>query len=344
MSMNNNLDESLRYISNLRKVHNTLGDPFADDVREPEEVVIYNKPKKRKKSLSEKIRELDTDLSENLSDYDLSFDMFIDDGEYDEDRQLKDRLIGYGRKYAREHSMDEDKSEINKAFAPQEKALDDLYNEIESDKKNITEDITKLRGNGYGANKKALADLVSAKNTMHSTALSILKEKSAINKTKFELKTKIEGLGGNKSGNDEDAALQASSALQQILGVGHDNLLSSVGGRSGSSGAYFSESDYNDDDLEYNDDIIRNRYGLNEEETDGDKFLKYEGTKVNLILNIDEYNGTRYITAEDDDGNSLDDYPVPQNVYDLKFDIDSQASIATDNLNREYIVRKYESV
>ena len=98
------------------------------------------------------------------------------------------------------------------------------------------------------------------------------------------------------------------------------------------------------DDLEYEDDMIRHKLGMDsEEETDGDKFLKYEGTHVNLILHVNKFDGSKTITAEDDDGNTLEDYPLPTDIENIRFDIDPQTSLATDNLNREYIVRDYSS-
>jgi len=299
-----------------------------------EEIITKKKKKKDKfQSLMEESNRFIEDNSSGLVD---EFDNYLDSKFVDdEDSDLKNSLIGLGRKYARENKSTPESSEVSKAFSKNEKALDDLYSEIQKDKTDLQKDITSMRAMRT-RNFKALSDLVTTKSALHGTALSTIKEMDSIKKAQFDIKLKSKKPEdiGNGSGD-------ASKAIQSIFGIGRENLLGSVGGYESASGAI------NDGDeipvgssLEDSDEVIQAKYfkDENDHESDGDKFLKYEGLGVQYILLIDE-NDNKQIIAEDSEGNIVPDYPMPTDPDQLNFEISESTATAEDDLHRKYKVR-----
>jgi len=245
-----------------------------------------------------------------------------------------------GRKYARTHMDDKEESEINKAFAPQEKELNTLITELNKDAAAIENDINKMRMSHQGVNRKNLADMITAKNQIHNTRLSAIKEKSNIKKIKFDIITKK---NANKKDDDgEGMSIQNAHLLQSLLN--NAGLVESVGGRENMSGApVYDDGDPNDvlNSMENNDEFIRKKYFNKDvdEETESDKYIKYENEDVHYVLLIDEEKNPSKIIAETKNGDILSDYPVPSNVNELNFIIEPDSQQATDQLNRQYQVR-----
>ena len=120
------------------------------------------------------------------------FDSFMNNEELfslEEDMEMRNNLVSLGRKYARDSATSKESSEINKAYADADKKLKSLYEELDRDKMNLQKDIDRMRVPGRGSGK-SLADLISVKNSMQSTQLSIVKELNSVRKTIFELRAK----------------------------------------------------------------------------------------------------------------------------------------------------------
>lgn len=263
-------------------------------------------------------------------------DFFNSLTEDDENRRLKSSLIGLGRKYARLHEDDGTVSEIDKAFDPQRDKLNDLLVMVNRDTEEIEKDINQIRRLSNGRNYQRMNELIETKATLHNTTLSILKELSSIEKNKFDIKSKL-----NKNTADTmDPSMASGSILQNIFGIGHDALLSSVDGREGSSGALQYDESPEDSD-EYGSTIYNQNFHYDdEEESEGDKFIKYENRGVELVLE-ERDNGDKTIYAQDADGNIIDDYPIPKDIDSLTFEINNRTGTATDQLQRRY---KYVSI
>ena len=75
-----------------------------------------------------------------------------------------------------------------------------------------------------------------------------------------------------------------------------------------------------------------------DDDSDGAKFLKYEGLGAHYVLEETE-DGTRRVYAEDKDGNVIEDYPVPKDVDELRFEINQKNNTAIDQLQRKYEYR-----
>lgn len=325
MASNSVLD-NLKYLAS----QNDFGNPYDDEVKPSK--ADFSKVKKRKKN------NLDTFIADTQEyfqraaergDFDAVID-FIDDE--DDDIELRDSLINMGRKYARDYSSTSNENEITKAFAPQEAKLKDLYAMISKETAKLEEDINEMRSTRLSRNFGKISDMVEVKSTLLNTQLSVVKEMNAMKKAQFDIRNKMKE---NTNANGDSYA--AESVIQKLFGLGHSAMLSTVGGREGSSGAVYSGSSDDDsfEDSEAYEELIN---AHSEEETDGDKFLKYEDTAVDYILTEYE-DGRRVITAEDKDGNEIPDYPIPKDVDELVFEINQKTNVATDQLQRKYIYR-----
>lgn len=304
------------------------------------------KPKDRRKV--DKIVETTRRLvqSNDLASAD-DFDAFLDDENMfsaEEDAEMRNNLISLGRKYARDSAASKESSEISKTFADSEKRLKALYEELDRDKSSLQKDIERMRVPGRGG--KSLADMVSVKNSMQTTQLSIVKEINNLRKNIYDMRQKEAARkeAENAGGNDINA-----NTLQSIFSSSRSGLVNSMGGYAGISGAR-SSSDEDDYSVmvsdEMDDEEIQRRYfsdsSDNGVESDGSKFLKYEDRGVEYVLLVDEENKVQGVIAEDKDGNMIPDYPLPNDIDSLSFEIDNVSKMATDNLHRNYHVRKVD--
>lgn len=296
------------------------------------------KPKKEESYL-ERLNRKVANLGLDGDDFDDIIDSIDID---DEDLELKSSLISMGRKYARANAVTEEEGEIEKAFAPQEQKLKDLYNEVSKDTAKIEHDLEMLRGNGYNKNVIKTAELASAKTSLHTTKLSIIKELNAMKKAQFEIKAK----NAKNASDDAGENYVSSEMIQRIFGMGHDSILSSVGGRDSAAGDSSEIYNYGDESAAYinesPEDIAGEKmcdeYSNKYQATEGDIYLKYEGQNINVV--VEEHNdGSKEVYAEDEDGNKVPDYPIPRDVDELTFEINERTGTAIDQLQRKYVYR-----
>ena len=328
----------------------------------------YKKSKKKKKAKSNKYKSLlddieDTEkkttlekitettnrlLNQRLLDSAVDFDAYLDDSELfalEENDEMRNNLISMGRKYARDSASSKESSEISKSFADSEKRLKALYEELDRDKMSVQKDIDRMRVPGRGG--KTFADLISVKNAMQSTQLSIVKEINALRKSVYDLRAKE---AARKDAENFDNKDITTNTLQSIFSSARSSLVNSMGGYAEVSGARNTDDSENvvyDDNIvsdEMDDEEIQRRYFSSKENdspvSDGDKFLEYENRGVEYVLLVDEDNNVNEVIAEDRDGMRIFDYPLPQNVKSLNFEMDFHAGIATDNMHRNYKIRK----
>ena len=268
------------------------------------------------------------------------FDEFLDDSDRfaaEENAEMRTNLLSLGRKYARDSASSKESSEITKAYADTERRLLDLFQEVANDKTAIQRDIDRMRTPGRAG--KIFSDMIAAKNSYHSTQLSILKELNAIKKNVFDLRAKEQARKDQEAQASNDLS---ANTLQAIFSSSRNSVVSSIGGYGSLSGsADDSETPSFDDSYEEDDETIQKKYfGKNpREETDGDKWLKYEGRGIEYVAILDDHNKVQRIIAEDRDGNEIPDYPLPSRVDQLSFDIDKVSMSATDNLHRNYKIR-----
>lgn len=338
-------------LSQFISSHDSFENPFEDeatksdsqskidmvmDEKEDDEPQIKETKKKKdkfEKVLSQGDALIDGNLIEDaIDDFDGYLDNYIMD---DEDIDLKNSLLRQGRKYARDTKASGESSEISKAYSATEKMLNDLLKEIDSDKEAVQKDISNMRMMRT-RNYKTLADLIESKSQFHNTSLSVIKELNAMKKNQFELQMKVD----KSKKEDEQDDSTANKAIQRLFGMGRDAIIG--GGYSDISGADLAGKDEDDDySSAYNEDeIIHDKlFGDDEEENDGDKFLKYEGMGVHYILLYND-EGYREIIAEDSEGNIVPDYPMPSDPENLEFQIYESTNTASDNYSNHYELRK----
>lgn len=284
-------------------------------------------------------------LEEKLSKFDLDdddFDSLIDTiDEYDEDSDLRNALIQEGRKYARDYAASSESSEIVKAFAPQETRLNAMLKEFDKEEIEINKDIDQMRFS-RSRSGKSLADLINARASIAKTKLDIIKEINNIKKSQFDIRSKYDKAGSN---GDNDPLSQSNAILQGIFGMDQGSIFGEHG-REETSGAV----DYDDDESFYDDSSVTDVDPGNvqnsvaeaaaesynqDDDSDGAKFLKYEGAGVQMVL-TEDMEGHVTLHAEDRDGNRIDDYPLPKDFEDLTFDKNIRAGTAVDQLQRPY--------
>ena len=319
-------------------------DPLEDINSAPDRIKIQPKKEKveKEETFNDVLAGIDKGINRIASAHDFgeSFDDFIDLlSDSDEDLTLKNSLMTMGKKYNREHMIEDDdtRNAIDKAFEPYERELKDLKTGVMSDIKEIDDMIFKMKST-RGTSTKMMADLMESRNSARNTMLSAINKSVDIQKAKFDIankQKKTEDMGN-------DAVSSANLAVQQLLQQSSSGILDSVGGREGSSGAFFDDEDPYDallSDPGYNlADIAADREEPEYDE-EGDLFIKYENDFDHLELGIRDDGSYSGIRAIDKDGHVLPEYPVPDKIHELRFKIDSETRIASDQMNRRYQVR-----
>lgn len=312
---------------------------FFDDI----ETEYIPKEQKRIDKIMETTKQLS--ISVGLAESADDFDNFLDDDDgyfsAEENSEMRNNLISLGRKYARDSASSKENSEITKTFVDSEKRLKALYEELDRDKGSLQKDIERMRVPGRGG--KTLADLISVKNSMQSTQLSIVKEINTMRKNMYDMRQKeaLRKEAENAGGSDIN-----SNTLQSIFSSARSGLVNNMGGYSGITGSSSDDdssmSTYSFDN-EMSDEEIQKRYFRDDNSSDSDdgaKFLEYEDRGVEYILLLDDSDKVQGVIAEDRDGVMIPDYPLPNNIDELNFDIDPISKVATDNLHRNYHIRR----
>lgn len=281
-------------------------------------------------------------------DYDEKFDSLIEGTfESSEDATFRNSLIAMGRKYAVEGARNQSKaaSQVAQSFARQETAISGLIEEYVRTTSDVQQDLEMLRGT-RSRNFKALADLVSAKASLLSGRLSAIKELDAIAAKKHELEIKIEN-ARKEDGSGNSA--EAQRVIQQLFAVGRGNYVAiDSPGDSGATEEEYLEThgDASPGGADYNDGSIETAiHDAIEPETtdhsgDGDKFIEHEYDGMEYVLDIGEDGTERQIYAINNKGEVVPDYPLPSDPGSLSFDINDRMGTATDQLQRQYRVRK----
>lgn len=350
----NNLGGALSYFANQQ--NGSFSDPFSQSPDEPmisssqiKSIIddvdsrrYEEKKKKKKHGKVDKILQKGSSLIDRFASEEVidEFDDFIANYMFeDEDVTLKNNLISLGRKYARDTKVSGETSEITKAYSSSEKILNNILLEIEKDKEDVQKDITSMRLS-RSKNYKALTELSEVKAQYHNIALNVVKELNSMKKAQFELQLKNDK---NKASESDNTEMASNRAIQNLFGLGRGTMINAIGGYTSVSGAIDDDTasarmsdDYSVDE----DELIQRKYFSEDvEESDGDKFLKYENRGVEYVLLIDE-NGHKDVIAEDKDGNIVPDYPMPTDIDSLTFSISEITQTATDNYNRSYKLRR----
>ena len=267
----------------------------------------------------------------DVDEYNSDFDDFIEEAfEHDENVTMRNNLIAMGRKYAIK-AMDEagESSEVERSFARQEQALIQITEEIAEDEQLLGRDLELLRG-VRGRNYKALADLASAKGSLHTAKLSAVSKMIDLQKTKWDISIKLK-----KERNEDatDSGMAATQAVQRLLSVGRQNLMPDDEDDSD----YAPTTSYDDGRPET---AIHMASDLPPISSDGDKFIAHEDDGVEYVLDISSDDDHKQIYAVNRNGEIVPNYPMPSNVDELHFTMNELAGEAIDQLQRRYRIRR----
>lgn len=247
------------------------------------------------------------------------YDLFGNDGGYEKKKKKKkknqDGPKDHTDDFQREVSLLQD---ILKDQSKLSDSLQERYNILDKQK-------SSARGVG-----KFTTDLISQLNTSRSLCKDIVKELANIKKTTAELNMKEREKFDKKNGIDSDDLNQfASKYLKNIMGVNAD-----YGDGSDDYGIDdVSDADDFFNDLDFN---MKNSDGYVSRSSDAEKYLKYENQKIEVKLIYDEKNGSKIFIAENENGDIVEDYPLPTTIDTVS--INRSTGIATDKFGQKFKV------
>ena len=210
----------------------------------------------------------------------------------------------------------------------QEKFVDSLqkkYDQMESSK-------STARGIG-----KFTTDLIMSITSARNLSMQLTKEIINTKKTIADLDFKERKEFGSAAGSEQaNLANYAANYLQQAVNMGRNNF---VGNES-----YESFDDVNDSDIDdmfssIEDSIDKDdNFSISDE---ADKYLKYENENVSIMVvwnrkySGDDLDKQYYFIAVNDNGDIIDDYPLPAKT---KLSVNLSTKKATDKYGNKYSV------
>lgn len=231
--------------------------------------------------------------------------------------------FGEGKKKKKKKKKDGELTDYNKEFESEMSLIKSLM----QDQSKFTDSLqrkydamenTKSSARGVG---KFTTDLIESINTSRNITLQMIKEQANLKKTIADLSMKEKKEFGSNTGNEEDIGLLSSSMLKQMINE---------------SAQSNSNSDFGISDAEMDDvfDSISEQVGHTDDDDEIDKYLKYESSNVTIFACIsDKDDEESYFIAKDENGNIIDDYPLPEMT---KLSINRSTEVATDIYSRKY--------
>lgn len=278
-------------------------------------------------------------------DDETNFYEAIDNWDNDYEESITEKLAGKGkRSYSK---FKEDENEFKKEFAEELAMLNDLLDEVNSFGKKLDKKFDAIDGSKAKGMSKYLNELITSILTSKTTKLQILKEISSLKKNIQELKIKSDSKKANL-GDNGSLESSANSYFREIMKVGRNTFVNNFDYDVDNT---ITDSEYSsNDDIEYVNSLpaahneIHNRISERLEEEgagrseDGDKYIRYENMKVDLVIKFNVLNNDWEVVAIDKDGQQVIDYPVPtkKELGKVKFSADNK--YATDKFGRSFKV------
>lgn len=174
---------------------------------------------------------------------------------------------------------------------------------------------------------KYTTDLIGAINGARSLSKDLAKELINTKKTIYDLNMKEREKFAKKAGGDENDMGFSSKYLKSLISVNRGEFM---------DGADEIEDVRDDDDILSS---IRSTMESSDEyearSDDAQKYLKYERSKITVKVVVDTNGDNPVFFAEDEEGNIVDDYPVPN--YPT-VTVNHSTMIATDKFGEKYPV------
>ena len=258
-----------------------------------------------------------------------------------------DDIAGEERFNYRRHS---DEDEYQAMFKKEKSMLNDVLTELQKRSKVVNSKINAMSGKGtYGVSKN-FVDLVEASVSLDKTKLDTIKGLVDIKKTAADLKLKDRRLNPDTGEDDRDSV--ADAFYKQIMGGGNkqflQNTLTPYSNLQGAIIGSRSNSEINDIEIddEYRDDIgfnisqpIPQEYQQynNQEELEADPYgyIANENKGIQICLHRFDDDTLRFV-ALDENGETVDDYELPDESLLTDIKIKPMSNYAYDRYERKY--------
>ena len=326
-----------------------------------EDLLPDNKPKKNKKDLLDEIRFMEDENPTNIYNNFLPSSLLKEKEEKKNEKEkeestdiddwlqqieiltckpskkaskkgLDDIFEAAGLKKKKKKKKDKDKNGLvnyKEVFAPEQ----DLYKNLLVDQSKFVNDLQKNYDqiNAYKSTNrgitKQMTDLIENITDARSLQMQLIDKSANIKKliADLDIKQKKEFGGGEIGDNMSDFA---SHYLKQMMSERQN--FANIG-----------DSEVVDLDSDEAMEELINNIGEVDLDNDGDKFLEYENKNIKIYVSVPKLpNGDididRYeFIAKDDDGNIVDDYPLPLHT---RITVNTSTGIAVDSYGEKYSV------
>ena len=241
-------------------------------------------------------------------------------------------ITGKKKKKKNKKNKENDMIDFKKEFEPEAA----LYKNLLIEQTRFTEALQKeydsiksVKSSSRGVTKQ-LTDLVENITDARALAMQLVDKQVNIKKQAAELNMKQRKELGNQGADGENMADFASSYLKQML---NDRQVLFNGGTGEST-----VTDYTEDELfdELSSTLSADTDESNQRPDEVELYLKYENSnvKVYVVITDDDVENYEFL-AKDQDGNILDDYPLPNHS---KISVNRSTGIATDTYGKKYTI------
>lgn len=211
-----------------------------------------------------------------------------------------------------------------------------LYKNLLMDQNRFTENLqkeydalTSAKSSSRGITK-TMSELINNITSARQLSMQLVEKNVNAKKLIAELSIKQKKeFGSGSTGDGENMVDFASSYLKQMLNE-RGNI---VGGSNEAIVSEFSEDELLEE--------ISNSIGIDDDDefvdrSDVDRYLKYENRNVSIYVEITDDDVENYeFVAKDEDGEVIDDYPLPNHT---SLSINRSTNIATDIYGKKYVI------
>lgn len=274
------------------------------------------KKEKKKKDADDWFNDVMKSQNIKMNKYSGKNDIFNESGigDYKKKKKKKkkdkknDDLVDYKKEFAPEAAL------YKNLLIDQTKFTQDLQNEYNS--------IKAVKGANRGVNKQ-ISELVENITAARSLAMQLVDKQVNVKKQIADLNIKQKKEFGSGSLNTDNMGEFGSSYLKQLI--------SNRDVFTGNNGD-LTISDYDDDEIS----LSLKESVDDDENSESNKYLKYENQNVTVYVVIinDDIENYEFI-AKNEDGEVLDDYPLP---YKTAINVNKSTNIATDTYGKKYFI------
>lgn len=301
------------------------------------------------------------------------FNEYYDNEDDDDDDRFVNKIVDPNRSAYKK--LKKDKNKYKRELAEEITLMYDTLKEVSKFSKKVSRRYDELEGNKTRGLSKYTVDLAQTVLSSKQAMSSMIKEIANIKKYAMDLEMKYDAQMAKLEKESQKDQINydtyGSGYLQSLIEQGRKNVSDAVKGDYddlyiGDTESSYDEDDDGDNDTSFDgrdiedlhqveldasadyDTIIADR--LNQAKSDnsyfrsdeGDKYIRYEKRNPVIKIRYDTKNDDYDFFAIDDDGEIIEDYPVPESdrVHN-PINFSQDLKYATDKFGRQYTVVKY---